>query len=108
MNVALSLVLSAFRNSGDLRLRCYWGWQVWDYLFIVSLVCLGKAGWCFRACWGLAGVPMPVISRVVFLGIFEPHFLWLVVCRFRSFGYDGRFCLNVLLVVLLSIFELIG
>ena len=51
---------------------------------------------------------MPVISRVVFLGIFEPHFLWLVVCRFRSFGYDKRFCLNVLLVVLLSIFELIG
>lgn len=51
---------------------------------------------------------MPVISRVVFLGIFEPRFLWLVVCRFRSFGYDGRFCLNVLLVVLLSIFELIG
>lgn len=51
---------------------------------------------------------MPVISRVVFLGIFEPRFLWLVVCRFCSFGYDGRFCLNVLLVVLLSIFELIG
>lgn len=51
---------------------------------------------------------MPVISRVVFLGIFEPRFLRLEVCRLRSFGYDGRFCLNVLLVVLLSIFELIG
>ena len=59
--------------------------------------CLLGFGGCLNAC-----------GRVVFLGIFEPHFLWLVVCRFRSFGYDKRFCLNVLLVVLLSIFELIG
>ena len=68
----------------------------------------GESWMVFSCLLGLAGVSMPVISRVVFLGIFEPRFLWLVVCRFRSFGYDGRFCLNVLLVVLLSIFELIG
>lgn len=38
----------------------------------------GKLDGVFRACWGLAGVPMPVISRVVFLGFLSlASFGWL-------------------------------
>ena len=68
MNVSLSLVLAAFRNSGDLRLHCYWGMAGMGLsLYRFSRV-PGERWMCFRDCWGLAGAPMPVISRVVFLG----------------------------------------
>ena len=106
VNVSLSLVLSAFRNSGDLRLRCYWGMagmglslyrfsRVPGESWVVFLCLLGFGG-CSNACGKSSGV----------LENFEPRFLWLVVCRFHSFSYNELFCLLLLLVVL-SAFSLL-
>lgn len=52
----------------------------------VVFLCLLGFGGCSNACGKSSGV----------LGNFEPHVLWRVVCWFRSFGYDERFCLDVL------------
>ena len=91
VNVSLSLVLSAFRNSGNLRWHCYWVMAGMEFSFChfsgvpvedwIVFPCLLGFGGCPNACDKSSGV----------LGIFEPRFLWLVVCRFRSFGYYGRF-----------------
>ena len=66
LNVSLSLVLSAFRNSGDLRLRCYWGMagmglslyrfsRVPGESWVVFLCLLGDGG-CSNACGKSSGV----------------------------------------------------
>ena len=68
----------------------------------------GESWMVFSCLLGFGGCPNACDKSSGVLGIFEPRFLWLVVCRFRSFSYDNGFCLNVLLVVLPPDFELIG